>query len=729
MKSDKQCRIFRLCSFILPILILLSYFVRKDITPFGDNTFLIHDMNAQYIGFFAYFRTVLEGKNNFLYSLSRGLGGDFPSFFAYYLSSPLNLIILLFPDQLMPIGISLEMLLLFGLTGAACYYSLAYFAEGRNPLLLLFLSIAYSLSGWMLLNAENFQFIPEAVILPMLITALQKMKDTGKMLPAIIWLSLSVIVNFYIGYMIFIFSFLWMIIPDGHQVRKKYLLIFPVSAVISSPIWIPVLVQMGTTIKSVDPQWYRPLLNFSILEFLKKFLPGQFDNIQYRDNGLPAVYCSLLSLGITILYFFIEDDKRTKRHRIILLAIMFVSLIFKPLTMAWQGFSSPHWWPYRFSFLFIYLLILCASGIKMKIPWFLLPLGLAGLIYNLDVTFNVKLQSAQTLSSYSQAITEKRDLLSGIDQDKEFFRIEDMNPRSDNDAMQFAYAGITNFDSLADRRIFEFLRNMGFSQDRYTVQYGSGNTYFANALLGVRYILDHGEVREIVPNAVPAFILFSDERSDPDGSLDPADYQNRLAFMLGSPDNIINPVDITEIEKENVDCDEIFCWKIDPEKDAFFTFDLKIPEKSRLYAQVDMNFLVGRLFIVTEDREIAFSQSDRLIPLVTSDTGADYTVSIRMDSNISDFPKAQFFAENIVSVHDMFDYIYDDIHVLKESSSELTVHMKASDSSNRLVITIPYDKRWRASAGGEQLETEPFLNTFLSVTVPAGTEDLRLNYR
>ena len=82
MKSDKQCRIFRLCSFILPILILLSYFVRKDITPFGDNTFLIHDMNAQYIGFFAYFRTVLAGKNNFLYSLSRGLGGDFPSFFA-----------------------------------------------------------------------------------------------------------------------------------------------------------------------------------------------------------------------------------------------------------------------------------------------------------------------------------------------------------------------------------------------------------------------------------------------------------------------------------------------------------------------------------------------------------------------------------------------------------------------------------------------------------------------
>ena len=196
MKQRPSGSFWIVLSFLCPVLGLLLFFSLHKITPFGNNSFLIHDMNYQYVDFYAYLKTVLQGENDIHYSLSRGLGGDFYSFFAYYLASPLNLIPVLLPDRLMPLGISLEMLVYFGLAGSVCFYALKHFVRENDSLTLIFFSTVYSLSGWFLLNAENFQFLSGAVIFPLVVMELDLLKKGGKKIRLVILLTLSVFLNF-----------------------------------------------------------------------------------------------------------------------------------------------------------------------------------------------------------------------------------------------------------------------------------------------------------------------------------------------------------------------------------------------------------------------------------------------------------------------------------------------------------------------------------------------------
>jgi len=54
------------------------------VVPFGDKTWLSFDMKRQYVDFYAYYRTVLNGDNNVFYSFSTALGSGTIGFFVYY---------------------------------------------------------------------------------------------------------------------------------------------------------------------------------------------------------------------------------------------------------------------------------------------------------------------------------------------------------------------------------------------------------------------------------------------------------------------------------------------------------------------------------------------------------------------------------------------------------------------------------------------------------------------
>ena len=733
MKNNKQCRIFRLCSFLLPVIILSAYFILKHIAPFGNSTFLIHDMNAQYVDYYAYLRTVLQGKNNFLYSFSRGLGGDFPSFFSYYLISPFNLIPVLFPDELMPVGISIEMMLLFGLAGLACYSSLEYFSktnQSKNTsLFLLFLSLTYSFSGWMLLNAENFQFTTEAPVVPMVIMYCQKARKGERLLPAILWCSLAVVLNFYLGYMILIFAFLWLFVPEKAKFSKRLILIFLFTVLISSPILFFVVRQLGMTIKQTDPQWYLPIFNFSLPDLLRKFLPGQFDHSQYQDKGLPAVFCTLTTCAAAGWFFYSCKDSEVKRHRLSILCILIVSLFFRPLTMVWQGFSEPHWWPYRFSFLLIYLIVICAGESGFPIRWYMLPLGVVSLVFNMVVTFTVKMENAQQWETYSEAVVRKTNILTQLHSGNELFRIEDLTPRTDNDAMHFGYSGITDFDSLANRDVYTFLKKLGFPQERYTLQYGLGNTLFANEFLGVRHVISENNVIDNIEESSLAYLLLSEEISEMAEPDNPMDFQNALAHQLGFTEPFLVQIEPGIYELKNLECNEQFCWKVDPEEKSAFVYRVSADPDKFLYAHVENEFLIGDLYYAAESgQKTSLSVLDYFIPLREGGDESIVEINIIVDSVMADIPVLSFYSENSKEVSEMFQRLSDGIFVEKLSSSELLIHLPRSSEERKLFISVPYDKQWKAEADGIMLDISEVWDTFMLLTVPADITEISLSY-
>ena len=77
-----------------------------------------------------------------------------------------------------------------------------------------------------------------------------------------------------------------------------------------------------------------------------------------KMSGQPNLYCGFSVLILGIYYFCCRKIKlREKLYNLFLLVFFLLSFIFRILDYAWHGFHFPNMLPYRFSFLFSFVLL------------------------------------------------------------------------------------------------------------------------------------------------------------------------------------------------------------------------------------------------------------------------------------------------------------------------------------------------------------------------------------
>lgn len=96
MSKRKKASIVVISSLCTLSLLLMIMYIQGFI-PFGnDKSLASMDAHIQYIDLYAYLKDVILGKNNFSYTFSNVLGGSSFAIFSYYLSSPINLLVIFF---------------------------------------------------------------------------------------------------------------------------------------------------------------------------------------------------------------------------------------------------------------------------------------------------------------------------------------------------------------------------------------------------------------------------------------------------------------------------------------------------------------------------------------------------------------------------------------------------------------------------------------------------------
>ena len=121
---NKKKLINYVLAFICPFVLLLIVFALLKIYPFGNNDLLWFDTQAQYIDFLSYWQDVIRGQASIFYSFSKNLGGNMFGLFTYYLTSPINLLVLLFSKIDLPQAFMLIILIKIGLCGVSFRYYL-----------------------------------------------------------------------------------------------------------------------------------------------------------------------------------------------------------------------------------------------------------------------------------------------------------------------------------------------------------------------------------------------------------------------------------------------------------------------------------------------------------------------------------------------------------------------------------------------------------------------------
>ena len=195
LKKDDMI-IYILACFI-PVIVMVIGCVKAEIYPFGDRTFLRNDMYHQYMQFFTSMYDKLKAGDDLAYSMQLGFGSNTASVYAYYLASPLNLLVLLFPRKYIAEFMAAIVIVKMGLSG----WSFAYYLRKRfdkTDVGILFFSSAYALSGYMAAYQWNLMWLDVIIMAPLVLGALEELIETGKGVKYCLLLALSIFSNCYL---------------------------------------------------------------------------------------------------------------------------------------------------------------------------------------------------------------------------------------------------------------------------------------------------------------------------------------------------------------------------------------------------------------------------------------------------------------------------------------------------------------------------------------------------
>lgn len=353
---------------LLPAVLLLCAYIFFSVYPFGKRSVLALDLNAQYVYYFDYMHDVLRGKESLFYSWSSSLSGEFFGTFAYYLASPFNFIVWIFPRANITEGI---MTMLLAKSAATGFTSAVYLKKQRkfSNLTVILFSVSFALCGFFAAHTLNPMWLDGLIALPLVIAGVERICNEKKFLLYALSLLYIFIANFYIGYMVGIFSALYFAyyLASGHSTEKaprgiaKSALVYGLSSISAIMLACPVLIPVAKALRngkvSGETADFSPAENFNLADMFIKLFPATYDT--ERPEGLPMLYCGTLTLIFALMYFVMR--KIPLRRRIaggFLLGFMALSMYIKPLDMLWHGGQVPVWMPFRYAFTAVFLLVI-----------------------------------------------------------------------------------------------------------------------------------------------------------------------------------------------------------------------------------------------------------------------------------------------------------------------------------------------------------------------------------
>ena len=371
---------------------MLVYFC-FDLIPFGGRTVLRMDLFHQYGPLFAEFYDRLTGLKSFLYSWNTGGGGSFLGNYYNYLSSPVgDLIALIAGHERIPEAIGAMVLVKNGLAASTLAFYLKKSMD-KNDFSISAFGIMYAFCGFFIAYYWNIMWIDALYILPLVVLGIESIIKNKKCKLYVFALALAFFSNYYMAYMICIFSVFYFLVyfvsnngfkdsyapenSDDNSLKSafkdlynnKFLhsgVLFALSSVVAVMLVAFAVIPTYFCLKEcsatsgtfpTEASYYN-----NILDFLANHLASVKPTIRSSgDTVLPNVYCGILTIILVPLYIFCDKISIKERAaHIIMLAVFFLGFNLNMANYIFHAFHFPNDLPFRFSFIYSFFLIIMA---------------------------------------------------------------------------------------------------------------------------------------------------------------------------------------------------------------------------------------------------------------------------------------------------------------------------------------------------------------------------------
>ena len=372
---DKGVLYFAL-SFLIPFIVMIAAFHNENIRVLwfddgklqetGNRQMLVVDLWHQYYPFFRVVREKLATGGSFLYSWQNGMGTNFLSLISYYAASPLNWLSVFFDNDHLREAMTYFLAAKIGFCGAffSCFLGYTY---KRRDLSIVPFSVMFALCSYMLGYYWNVMWFDTIALFPLVMLGVTALCREGKWKLYTITLALSLFSNYYIGYftcLFTIFMFAAAIVIEGKGVKDFF---YKLYLIVRSSI-----IGIGLGAFMLLPSYLALKLTYSAnnvfpssISWHEKWTDIFANLISYSEpttkEGLPNLACGMLGIVLFGVFLFSAGIKiREKIAGTLMMAIIVVSCNMNKLDYIWHGFHVTNQLPYRFSFIFSFVLIAAA---------------------------------------------------------------------------------------------------------------------------------------------------------------------------------------------------------------------------------------------------------------------------------------------------------------------------------------------------------------------------------
>ena len=364
-------------AFLFPFAGMLVLMLIAGCEPFGNKTFLYSDAWHQYYPFFLNYREALLSGDSLLYNWDLGMGMDYLGLISYYLASPLNLLSVLVPEGWLLEYFNLLHPIRLGLAGLFFAVFLKELFR-KDDISIAIFGAFYALCAWALGYKWNVMWMDTFALLPLVVLGTVKLLRDRKFILYTLSLFLAVFSNYYIGFFVCIFVFLLFFCYEFCRWPgfKRFFLdlcsiaLFSILAIgMTAILELPAFAALQTTQSSVNnfPEGFK--LNIAdentwlgLLDAMRQVAGNMGGAIEPTwKEGLPNVYSGVGTIMLAFLYLMARDVKlRDKVCAVGMLLFLNVSFIIRQLDYIWHGFHFTNMIPYRFSFLYSFVMLYMA---------------------------------------------------------------------------------------------------------------------------------------------------------------------------------------------------------------------------------------------------------------------------------------------------------------------------------------------------------------------------------
>lgn len=366
-------------AFVFPVLGFLVMMLIRGFIPFGDTSMLISDMYYQYYPFFLSFRRALLSGDSLLWNWEVGMGLDYLSLIAYYLASPLNLLSVFVPEAYLLHFFSLLVPIKLGFASLFFYIFLSNLFR-KYDIPTVFFACYYALCAWTLGYQWNVMWLDTFALLPLVVLGTISLLREKKFVLYTISLFFAILTNYYIGLFICIFValiFLCYQICWWTNLRRFFedfgrILLYSLLAIgMTAFLELPAFMALQTTQSSINtfPEEFQ--LNIAdsntflgLLDAMRQVAGAMNGGLVpnfVSHLGLPNIYCGLITTILAFLFLTTKQIKLRERICCVCLLVFFnLSFVIRQLDYIWHGFHFANMIPYRFSFLYSFVLLYMA---------------------------------------------------------------------------------------------------------------------------------------------------------------------------------------------------------------------------------------------------------------------------------------------------------------------------------------------------------------------------------